>query len=639
MNSQGLYFKTLLFFLIVLFHSALTKSMALSRDEAVVRNSSSSGMLHALHLSFDGKLEDAIQDSVDENSGSKANYVPGLLKQSLRVGANGSPAFAIIETGSELKMDFEHDFSIEFWIRTGVDTDQRFVVLSQKQIPDNSLRTHKQKGWAFCVCNGTWAWNIGSGNRRLTYERDNGQHMPINDGRWHQLVVAYDHSNSLIRLYYDGINRATYNIADKDQFNFSNESPLTIGWDGEVDISETILPAIEKGAQQLQQLVDRFNQLGLGDLKADELMNVVIGPERLIRARRNASSDSAQDVSQESLDAIKNLVRQLSRNPYTVHQVADFMQVAPLLKLYRLDNGKIVINSQKAAEFTKKERFSQPEFDIDELLVWQRNLGPEEILQSYEKHYQATLVRSKKRLNKLTAATFNIHHGGKHETIEEDGWDSRETIADLIRKENIDVVMMQETYSSGDFIAAELGYYFATTVDWDYLNQGANISVLSRYPIKEIVVPPTSSFMNVAAKVSISETQDIYVMSNWYGMNNFQDVFDFHEARFSQSANIPVLFAGDFNAVPHTDGGRSPASRKLLEAGFHDAYRELYPDVEKYPGASHRGGSRIDQLYYKGKGLNNISTRIISTWPSKFPSDHYMIKSVFELNYSTSPAE
>ena len=37
--------------------------------------------------------------------------------------------------------------------------------------------------------------------------------------------------------------------------------------------------------------------------------------------------------------------------------------------------------------------------------------------------------------------------------------------------------------------------------------------------------------MNVAAKVSISETQDIYVMSNWYGMNNFPDVFDFSRSK------------------------------------------------------------------------------------------------------------
>jgi exonuclease III len=206
----------------------------------------------------------------------------------------------------------------------------------------------------------------------------------------------------------------------------------------------------------------------------------------------------------------------------------------------------------------------------------------------------------------------------------------------MLEGEGADVVMMQETYSSGDFIAAELGYYFATTVDWDYLNQGANISVLSRYPIKELYVQEDSPFQNVGTKIALSETQDMYVMSNWYGMNQFPAVFDFHRARFQESDVIPVLFAGDFNAVPHTDGGDSPASVALLDAGFTDAFRSLYPDVEEYPGWSHRSDRRIDQLYYLGSGVTNTSTRVISTWPGGFPSDHYMILSTFDLDYTTT---
>ena len=64
-------------------------------------------------------------------------------------------------------------------------------------------------------------------------------------------------------------------------------------------------------------------------------------------------------------------------------------------------------------------------------------------------------------------------------------------------------------------------------------------------------------------------------------------------------------------------------------------FRSLYPDVEEYPGASHRSGRRIDQLYYKGAGLRNTSTRVISTRPGGFPSDHFMILSTFDLDYST----
>ncbi len=68
-------------------------------------------------------------------------------------------------------------------------------------------------------------------------------------------------------------------------------------------------------------------------------------------------------------------------------------------------------------------------------------------------------------------------------------------------------------------------------------------------------------------------------MSNWYGMPQFSDVFDFNKNRFEDSDRIPALFGGDFNAVPHTDGGNSPASGIMLESGFTDAFRSLYPDV------------------------------------------------------------
>ena len=127
----------------------------------------------------------------------------------------------------------------------------------------------------------------------------------------------------------------------------------------------------------------------------------------------------------------------------------------------------------------------------------------------------------------------------------------------------------------------------------------------------------------------------MYAMSNWYGMQQFPAVFDFHRSRFTESDDIPTVFGGDFNAVPHTDGGDSPAAEALLDAGFVDAWRSLHPDVAEHPGHSHRSGRRIDQLYYKGAGLTNTATRVVSTWPVGFPSDHYLIVSTFDLGYTT----
>jgi endonuclease/exonuclease/phosphatase family metal-dependent hydrolase len=175
-------------------------------------------------------------------------------------------------------------------------------------------------------------------------------------------------------------------------------------------------------------------------------------------------------------------------------------------------------------------------------------------------------------------------------------------------------------------------------VDWDYLNQGANISVLSRYPIRDVHVHEDTPFNNVGTKVELSATQDMYVMSNWYGMAQFPTVLEFHESRFEGSDSIPVLFGGDFNAVPHTDGGSSPASIALMEAGFTDAFRSLQPDVDEWPGPTHRSGRRIDQLFYKGAGLNNTLTRVISTRSRGFPSDHFMIVSRFDLDFATRGA-
>ena len=337
-----------------------------------------------------------------------------------------------------------------------------------------------------------------------------------------------------------------------------------------------------------------------------------------------------QSVDFEPVSAVE---AELMQNPYTIHQAFSFMEVAPLLKIYTLVDDDVVIDESAAQAFTERERLYPPDFDIDNLAIWDRPLSAGEVLDSYAEYFKPVTTDLDEEITSITVGAWNIFHGGKHFTVDEHGWDSRIAIAEILKRQNVDVLMMQETYSSGDFIAAELGYYFATMVDWDYLNQGANISVLSRYPIEEVYVEEDSPFMTVATKLAISKTQHLYAMSNWYGMEQFPAVFAFNESRFAESDTIPTVFGGDFNAVPHTDGGDSPASSTMLAAGFIDAFRSLHPDVQENPGATHRNGRRIDQLYYKGAGLRNTSTRLVTTWPTGFPSDHNLILPTFDLNY------
>jgi exonuclease III len=597
-------------------------------------------------FAFDGTIANATDASVDGLFGGTTVFVEGLDGQALSLRSNDPLGFLTLD-GENLPFDRSHDLSVRFWIRTVVDSDKRFVILSQKDFVDNSLAAQKLSGWVFYVSGGTWAWNMGSGARRITYERDNGMHMPLNDGRWHQLAMTYNSARSEVRLFYDGVNRASYNVSDSEGFDFSATSPVTVGWNGTgVDPQPAILPAIEHGADQLQRLVDAFNGLGLKDVEPGEFASLIVDPRRLFDRKVNQVAEllgadrSSFLESMESVDfePVTEVEAELMRNPYTVHQAMSFMEAAPLLKIYALVDGEVTIRQGAAETYAERERLYPPDFDMDNLTIWNRVLSPAEVLESYAEYFTPVAADIEEELTSLTAGSWNIFHGGKHYTIGEHGWDSRMAIAEILKREDVDVLMMQETYSSGDFIAAELGYYFATTVDWDYLNQGANISVLSRYPIKELYVQEDSPFMNVGVKIAISETQDLYAMSNWYGMQQFPAVFDFHESRFQDSDVIPTIFAGDFNAVPHTDGGDSPASRAMLDAGFTDAFRSLYTDAQEYPGSTHRNGRRIDQLYYKGVGLQNTSTRLISTWPTGFPSDHLLILSTFDLNYSTPEA-
>lgn len=37
--------------------------------------------------------------------------------------------------------------------------------------------------------------------------------------------------------------------------------------------------------------------------------------------------------------------------------------------------------------------------------------------------------------------------------------------------------------------------------------------------------------------------------------------------------------------------------------------------------------------FFKGQGLQLTASEVISSWPTGFPSDHYLIVSKFKLNY------
>jgi endonuclease/exonuclease/phosphatase family metal-dependent hydrolase len=574
---------------------------------------------------FHFDFEQNIKSDGNAFSGKGYSFVKGIRGKALKFDTNNQ--FNNLSLNGVF-MDGSKDFSIQCWIKTS--SKNSTVFLSQKNFDNKGISAQEHIGWALYSSGGTFAWTLGSGEVRMNYERDNGKISPVNDGEWHQLVITFSKEHSEFRLYYDGHNKAIYNVG----FTFSNGEPLKIGAIGNnFDYANQYLPEIINGQKQLQAAVDEFNKIGLEPLKNHEFIDFISNTERVFGQKQEKLIERKETFHKELISKTLSIREKLLDNPYTVYQIRDLTILKPISKIYALKAGKIVINHDKARFFTKNEKLFPSDFAMDELAIWDQSISSEEVLQLYNAFRQDDPFRLSKNLSNINIGVWNIWNGGIHWSVEEDGWDSRLRIAEIIRKKQIDVVLMQETYSAGDFISAELGYYFATTSDQDYRYQGSNISVLSRYPIKEIKVLNKTAYNNVAVKLAISETQEIWAISNWYGMSQFPDVFDFNKLRFGNTDIIPVLFGGDFNAIPHIDGGKSMASEMMMAAGFTDAYRNLYPEVSKFPGPTHRNGNRIDQLYYKGEGLFNKHTEVISSWTNGFPSDHFLIISKFKLKY------
>ena len=101
------------------------------------------------------------------------------------------------------------------------------------------------------------------------------------------------------------------------------------------------------------------------DQKVDEMA-------QLLGADGEAFRESMQSVDFEPVSAVE---AELMQNPYTIHQAFSFMEVAPLLKIYTLVDDDVVIDESAAQAFTERERLYPPDFDIDNLAIWDRPLS------------------------------------------------------------------------------------------------------------------------------------------------------------------------------------------------------------------------------------------------------------------------
>jgi len=270
-------------------------------------------------------------------------------------------------------------------------------------------------------------------------------------------------------------------------------------------------------------------------------------------------------------------------------------------------------------------------------------------------------------VEELTILAWNIWHGGRRDGQVE----GIERVVAAIRESGADAVAMQETYGSGAEIADRLGWHFHL--------RSSNLSVMSRYPIRE-TFDHYQGFRLGGVTLELSPRQLVRLFSLWIHhlpdigkavrsgeANPAQLVAAEMETRGSEirdilvsltpviaeSEVIPLIVAGDFNSPSHLDwvdavkerhGGLVvpwPVSTQMAAASFTDAFRTANPDVVAdrgrtwSPRFTDDWQDRIDYVYYRGSSLEVIESRMIDHVEPSWPSDHAAVVAKLRLKPRT----
>ncbi len=300
---------------------------------------------------------------------------------------------------------------------------------------------------------------------------------------------------------------------------------------------------------------------------------------------------------------------------------------------------------------------------IDEVGVWSKKLEDAQFREAYSYIKKERLASVLEGSDSIRVMTWNIWNGGQQmgKTV------GLNIIADNIKKHQVDIVALQEEFGSGEYIADKLDYYL--------YRRSENLCLISRFPLGKhynIYKPMNSG----GVEVLVNDETSLLVCPVWL---NFQPningllmntsiptdtIIDIeNDTRANEATFIlseldrlnndmrtnAVILAGDFNSGSHLDWTLRnkqnkyqkeipfPATQKVMQKGFIDAYREMWPDEILHSGNTYsplfKEGyqDRIDFIFYKGKTLKAINATVINSTTQIFPSDHAAVVVTFKL--------
>ncbi|EYC21770.1 hypothetical protein Y032_0018g3521 [Ancylostoma ceylanicum] len=299
----------------------------------------------------------------------------------------------------------------------------------------------------------------------------------------------------------------------------------------------------------------------------------------------------------------------------------------------------------------------------------------------------ATLCECSRKDSSIRLMSFNVWTSGKSV------YNGLQKIARHIKKVRPDIVAMQEISDEAglDYIVTDLAD------NWNWVRCTTSetwfpdVAILTNLKIvgpctatsRAIAIPVETRtgrslliwnahfnykmFGPLAAQMKMVKSSDQLLSVELLSgrVKNAQEVLDHPLTNEWQRRNQPIVVAGDFNTPSHLDwieatrkqhGGwvvRWPVTQLFERAGFHDAYRTLYPDANIHPGHtwspiqrfSKEWGykyipepqDRLDYVFHSGPIRAVNATLYCGTEPlteistngrykrNDYPSDHYAL--------------